>query len=319
MNPGSGTARPTEDQGLEGLCSLTARLGRCGDLDELLTVSLDSLHDLFGFEHSMLLMLDEPGTSLYTIASRGYEPAGIGSEVGVGVGLIGMAAAQERSIRAGNLGRMIAYARLTRQAANPDDDDTDIPLPGLPSVASQIAVPATVMGRTVGVLTVESAQLGAFTADDERVLTVVAHLVANAIELDRVGAPPTASPDTPPTTTEAPVAPALGRPCTVKFFAADGSTFVDGEYLIKGVAGRILWRLLTDYQNEHRTEFTNREVRLDPSLQLPAFRDNLESRLVLLQRRLDERHMPIHMTKMGRGKFRLSIDGAVQLDSHVDT
>lgn len=319
MNPGAGTARPTEDQGLEGLCSLTARLGRCGDLDELLTVSLDSLHDLFGFEHSMLLMLDEPGTSLYTIASRGYEPAGIGSEVGVGVGLIGMAAAQERPIRAGNLGRMITYARLTRQAANPDDDDTDIPLPGLPSVASQIAVPATVMGRTVGVLTVESPQLGAFTADDERVLTVVAHLVANAIELDRVGAPPTASPDTPPTTTEAPVAPALGRPCTVKFFASDGSTFVDGEYLIKGVAGRILWRLLTDYHNEHRTEFTNREVRLDPSLQLPALRDNLESRLVLLQRRLDERHMPIHLTKMGRGKFRLSIDGAVQLDSHVDT
>jgi hypothetical protein len=28
--------------------------------------------------------------------------------------------------------------------------------------------------------------------------------------------------------------------------------------------------------------------------------------------------MPIHLAKMGRGKFRLSIDGAVQLDSHVE-
>jgi len=318
VNPGSETARPTECPGLESLCCLTARLGRCGDLDELLTVSLDALHDLFGFEHSMLLMLDESGTSLYTIASRGYEPAGIGSEVRVGVGLIGMAAAQGRSIRAGNLGRMIAYARVTRQAANGDGDDTDIPLPGLPLVASQIAVPATVMGHTVGVLTVESAQLGAFTADDERILGVVAHLVANAIELDRVGATSTASPDTPRPTPETPVAPALGRPCTVKFFAADGSTFVDGEYLIKGVAGRILWRLLTDYQEKHRTEFTNREVRLDPSLHLPAYRDNLESRLVLLQRRLEERRTPIHLAKMGRGKFRLSIDGTVQLNGQPD-
>ena len=101
----------------------------------------------------------------------------------------------------------------------------------------------------------------------------------------------------------------------VRFFAVDGSTFLDGEYLIKGVAGRILWTLLGQYTADGRDEFTNKEVRLDPSLELPEFRDNLESRLILLKRRLEERDAPIRIEKTGRGRFRLEVDARLALES----
>ena len=301
---------------LAALAELTERLGHCGDLDEVLTTSVESLDSLFHFRYSMFMMLDETGSSLYTIASHGYDRSGIGSEVLVGAGIIGAVASQRRPMRIGNLRHMIGYGRAIQESTDPGEGTTEIALPGLRTVASQLAAPAMVADRLLGVLAMESEQLGAFTDVDESLLTVVAHVVAGAIELNRVAggtpATPTAtSPDHGAGSAE------RGRSAsvsTIRYFPTDGSTFVDGEYLIKGVAGRILWRLLSDYQEGGRTEFTNREVRLDRSLDLPAYRDNLESRLVLLQRRLDERQAPVRIRKTGRGKFRLESEIALTLE-----
>lgn len=93
----------------------------------------------------------------------------------------------------------------------------------------------------------------------------------------------------------------------VRYYAADDSIFIDDEYLIKGVAGRVLRRLLQSYLRERRVEFTNREMRLDAGLELPDIKDNLEARLILLRRRLEDRNAFLRLHPTGRGRFRLDV------------
>lgn len=272
--------------------------------------ALSGLDELLGYHHSMLLLLDEAGTRLYTLASRGYEAQGVGSEIRLGEGVVGMCGARAAPMRVGNLGTMLRYARRVREAPG-----LEVPLPGLANAESQLAVPGLVLGQLVqlvAVVAVESEQRVAFDEEDEALLTVVAGMIAGAVELD--GAEERSAEGEPVrrAATAAPAAPA--EPTLVRFFDADGSVFLDGEYLIKGVAGRILWALLGHHARDGRVEFTNREVRLDPALELPEIRDNFESRLILLKRRLEERAAPVRITKTGRGRFRLDVAGALRLD-----
>ena len=297
------------------LGEMSSRLSRCADLDTLVTTTVDGLAELFGYAHSMLLLLDEEGTRLYTIASHGYEAQGVGSEIEIGAGVIGMAAAQCAPIRLGNLSQLSRYGQTVRHAYEAIGEISpghEVPFPGLTETQSRLAVPAMTHGQLVGVLVVESRTPVAYSADDEALLMVVATLVAGAIEI-QPGTDGGTSSDS--VRREASPRGQSESPRTrVRFFVVDGSVFIDGEYLIKGVAGRLLWTLLQQYDDEGRVDFTNREVRLDSSLELPEFRDNFESRLVLLKRRLEERHAPITIEKTGRGHFRLAVEAELNTE-----
>ena len=298
------------------------RLASTNGLEAVIDTSLESIDDLLGHQSSLLLVYQAELDRLVTLASHGYDSGGVGSEVALGEGVIGMAAARQRSMRIGNLQRMLSYAR-TVQRATSDTIGEDIRLPGLPDAGSQMAAPLITRGVLLGVLAVESRAELAYDEHDENVFAVAAHLVASALEreqllsgdsepVEAVVVQPAAPPRSLPATPSAP------QQVVIRHYAIDGTTFLDDDYVIKGVAGRLLWKVISDYSSTGRTSFTNREAKLDPVLGLPPYRDNFESRLVLLKRRLEERNAPLRIVSAGRGRFELQVTSPVVLD-HIET
>lgn len=310
-----GAAPARRPAGLAAVAELATRLARCPDLDAVVNATVRGLDELLGHRHSAVLLVDETGTTLYTIASNGFDTQGIGAEIPLGEGVVGAAAARCAPVRVGDLGQVRKYARTVRrsfEASGQIGPGFDIAMPELADVASRLAVPAQARGELVGVLVVESPLPVAFDEEDEAALTTIATLVANAVVLDR-STDDTAAPRTTPA---APTGTGTAGPAVhVRYFAVDGSVFLDGDYLIRGVAGRLFWSLVNQYEREARVDFTNKELRLDPSLELPGFRDNLDTRLLLLQRRLDERDAPVRLVKAGRGRWRLDVHAALRLDA----
>jgi hypothetical protein len=288
-------------------------LSTCTDLAGLLDGTLGCLETLFDVHHAMLFMLDERGERLFTVASRGYPESGVGSEIALGEGVIGVAAREHTPIRIGHMAREYLYSSAVRQSfqdgeAAPDIE-TEIPLPGLAESRSQIAVPLMVGQRLLGVLYVESPEDLRFTYEDEDVLVILAEQLAMAIHI--FGQHPDAHDDA--ATSVAPKTAVSGTPAVIRRYAADHSVFIDNDYLIKGVAGAIFWKLVQDHVQSGRTEFSNRELRLDPAIRLPDICDNLEARLILLQRRLAERCPFLRIEKTGRGRFRLDVSRPLKL------
>ena len=291
------------------------RLVRCAALDEALNAVLAGLHDDLGVPHAMVLMLDPAAQRLYTVASCGYATSGVGSEVGLGQGVIGVAARERTPVRIGHMTNAALYGQAMRSSfdANVPDFEPvmEIPYPGLAQPHSQLAVPVQASGRVLGVLFVESSQDLQFSYEHEDALVAIAGHLGACIELMQAG---TEQADAAVPAAPAPPAAAVrAAPLQVRHYAANDSIFLGDSYLIKGVAGAILWKLLRDHAAQGRTEFSNRELRLDASLRLPDVSDNLEARLLLLQRRLSEQGGGLRIEKTGRGRFRLVLQRPVTL------
>ena len=223
-----------------------------------MTVALAGLDELLGYRHSSVMLLDEEGARLFTIASHGYPAEGVGSEVEVGDGIAGQLRPGARRCASGTSARCRSTrgqcgARSNARATS--DPERDVPLPTLADTQSRIAVPAMVRGELVGVLVVDSPLPVAFDDDDEAVLTVRrhAHRPDDRHRPNGNGACGRLAADGSPWTVRH--LQWRQRPddeVHVRFFAVDGSVFLDGDYLIRGVAGRILWSLVQRHQRPAR-------------------------------------------------------------------
>jgi adenylate cyclase len=261
--------------------------------------------------HTMLLWLDEERGQLTAIGSRGYEATGIGSDVALGEGAIGVAAATGQAVRITDLGRSGRLSAAVARLPGEEDVTRRIALPGLVDALSQIAVPVAVRGEVRGVLFAESVARLAFFEDDEAALMVIAGQAGMVLALieamafdDEAEARPRPEP--------------LGNPVQVVYYDYDHSVFIDGQYVIKGFAGRLLFYMMEQWRSLGRVEFSNREIRLETLLGLPLIKDNLETRLLLLRRRLEEKKFPVRLVRAGRGRVVLQVGGKLELSTVGD-
>jgi len=297
---------------LAAVRAVSTLLASATDLRTVLDDVLAVLDSELGARHSMVLLIERSRARLYTVASRGYPASGVGSEIPLGHGIIGVAAREGTAIRISHATVEYAYSRTMRERAALDGVEgieTEIPLPGLATPGSQVAVPLRVGGCAVGVLFVESEEDARFSWEEEDALEAIAAQLGTTIAWLQQAAD---SSEEQTQATESQYLP-RGAPVTVRHYPVDNSVFIGDDYLIKGVAGAIFRKLVRDYVEKGRTDFTNRELRLDASIRLPDITDNLEARLILLVRRLQERGPEIRIEKTGRGRFRLAVERPLAL------
>ena len=325
---------------VKALQDLSSRIHCADSLESLVDSILAGLEESFGFKQSMILVPTEQEGVLVTIATRGYPENGAGAEMRYGEGIGGMVAEARKPIRISGLMRGMLYALAMAKAAHDPDARQAarrVPVPGLANPESQLGVPLLVRGELVGVLVLESEVAYRFHEEDKATIELLGSYLAIAIQnmqwqersadLHPEPVAPVPQPFNEPLhpSTKLGVTLSLSKgqertieakPLDVVYYAGDECILVDGDYLIRGLPAKVLWRLLTIRESTGRVEFTNRELRLDKSLNLPEWKDNLESRLLLLRRRLEQKCPDIAVAPRCRGRFVLHVSSPLTLTSH---
>ncbi|WP_421594127.1 GAF domain-containing protein [Shinella sp. M27] len=311
-SPVETTAAPTARTAvsLPALSEAVRTIERQAEADEIIDSLLSGVRQVLGYQNALVLIRDGHRGSLATTGSIGYERSGLGSEVAGGEGMIGAAAASGQTIKVSDMSRVRRFGEAISQEEEAQENTTRIvAFPELPGAMSQIAVPMAARGVVVGVLFIESPQRLAFREEDEAALAILAGQAAVALTVSEGEAASIEPARSAPRLQSG----AAGREIRVTHHRADDSIFIDNTYIVKGVAGALLRLMVEWHHGDGRIEFTNREMRLAIGGRMPEIKDNLETRLLLLRRRLEEKQAPIRLVRAGRGRVRLEADGPLVL------
>ena len=174
---------PVRPEPLAVLRRASTRLASARTLDSLLEAALDCLQHELDMPQAMVLIADAATQRLYTVASRGYATSGVGSEIALGHGVIGVAAREGTPVRINHVTSATRYNQALVDSLGGRDAGAEIAYPGLARPGSQLAVPLISTGRVVGVLFVESEREMRLNHEDEDLLVTLAGQLAAGIDL----------------------------------------------------------------------------------------------------------------------------------------
>src|SRR6185312_9306231 len=142
------------------------------DLGALVDAGLGFLVSQLGYESVSLYLLEESEGMLYALASRGFTESGVGARIAPGVGVVGTCAKHRMAVHVADVPRELRYGRAVKEqiARVSAPAEREIPLPGLRTPTSMLAVPLVLRGELFGVLATESERLLAYGEADAQIL-----------------------------------------------------------------------------------------------------------------------------------------------------
>lgn len=157
-----------QNHALRTLATLAPSFSSTLDLDELLKRIATTVRKIINYDAFSLLLLDAEQGLLRSRFSLRYDERVELDNIRLGHGITGTAAAAKQLIRVEDTRADARYIEST------------------PGIRSEVAVPLMVRDRVLGVMDLESRRVAYFTEDHERMLALLAPLVANAIENARL-------------------------------------------------------------------------------------------------------------------------------------
>jgi signal transduction histidine kinase len=171
---------------VEFILQLSVEINSSQDMNQIAAKLLTSMAEVFGFQYSMILLLEEGADSLQVVATHGYQQQGIGSTVKIGQGVIGVVAQKKRLLRMSGMQLQQRYLQRATLSAKELAGETDTPLPTLTKAQSQIAIPMMSKDDLIGVLSVESRGLTSLSKQDEVLVSILANQAAVAFQNARL-------------------------------------------------------------------------------------------------------------------------------------
>ncbi len=147
------------------------------NIEKIFIIAFQLLDQYFNFKHIMILLVDnkDPG-QLKVEASHGYDGMGIGAVVPIGIGIIGVVAKKKKLLRMSGVLQNVRYIKAATFS-----DRISIELPGIKNCGSQLAVPLLIQKDLVGVISVESPNVGLFDSKDEELLEMIGDQIGIAV------------------------------------------------------------------------------------------------------------------------------------------